>query len=270
MPRCWRSGRLSLGPTPAEFEQASRARIGPRRERRPSGTAGRIWCCARSGSATATRSPPRRSSFVAAPRGGARARPPGIRGHRSRDVELYPVDAPSLAATDRTAVLLPVHVLGYPAEIQGASGLDHPIVEDACEALGAVSADGARSAPAATRGVRPRREQAADDRRGWHGLSGRRSDEGVDRLDANQGARRTWGWLDHDRLGFNYRLSDIALCAGSGPALAPGRCSLIARGLPGGTAGLSGLTGSLAVSGRRRQPARVVRVRRPAAARRRP
>ena len=44
--------------------------------------------------------------------------------------------------TERTAALLPVHVFGYPADIPALERLALPIVEDACEALGAAHADG--------------------------------------------------------------------------------------------------------------------------------
>ena len=54
--------------------------------------------------------------------------------------------AAAAAVTERTTALLPVHIFGYPADMpaferRGRRGL--AIVEDACEALGAVHADGA-------------------------------------------------------------------------------------------------------------------------------
>ena len=54
------------------------------------------------------------------------------------------------------------------------------------------------------------------------------------------------GWLDHDRLGFNYRLTDIACAIGLGPAArAWTACSPTARAWPAGTArrsaGIEGL-----------------------------
>jgi perosamine synthetase len=39
-------------------------------------------------------------------------------------------------------------------------------------------------------------------------------DEGADGLKRNPGRVRDMGWLDHDRLGFNYRLSEIAYALG--------------------------------------------------------
>ena len=42
----------------------------------------------------------------------------------------------------RTAALLPVHIFGWPADVAALERLGLPIVEDACEALGAQHADG--------------------------------------------------------------------------------------------------------------------------------
>ena len=52
------------------------------------------------------------------------------------------VDAAAAAITSRTAALLPVHIFGYPADVPALERHGLPIVEDACEALGAVHADG--------------------------------------------------------------------------------------------------------------------------------
>ena len=52
------------------------------------------------------------------------------------------VDAAAAAITSRTTALLPVHLFGYPADTPALERHGLPIVEDACEALGAVHADG--------------------------------------------------------------------------------------------------------------------------------
>ena len=51
-------------------------------------------------------------------------------------------DAAAAAITGRTTALLPVHIFGYPADLPAFEQHGLPIVEDACEALGAVHADG--------------------------------------------------------------------------------------------------------------------------------
>ena len=118
--------------------------------------------------------------------------------------------------SDRTSALLPVHVFGYPADMVALERLGVPIVEDACEALGAVYADGGHGRRTRSPdGVRVLRQQAAHDRRG---RDGRRSpipsSRSASTPSATRDAPRTWDWLDHDRLGFNYRLSDIACALG--------------------------------------------------------
>ena len=52
--------------------------------------------------------------------------------------------AAAAAVTERTTALLPVHIFGYPADLPAFERMGLPIVEDACEALGAVHGDGVR------------------------------------------------------------------------------------------------------------------------------
>ena len=113
-----------------------------------------------------------------------------------RTLNLDPAAA-AAAITDRTTALLPVHIFGYPADLPAFEALGLPIVEDACEALGAVHADGT---PVGGRGhpavVRLLRQQAAHDRRGRHGHDRRRrpSRRGSTPSET-RAARRTWaGW----------------------------------------------------------------------------
>jgi perosamine synthetase len=61
-------------------------------------------------------------------------------------------DAAAVAVTRRTRALLPVHIFGYPADLPAFERLQLPIVEDACEALGAVHADGTAVGARGTRG----------------------------------------------------------------------------------------------------------------------
>ena len=76
-------------------------------------------------------------------------------------------DAAAAAVTDRTTGLLPVHIFGYPVDMPGFERLAADrglwIVEDACEALGGVHADGtavgARGNPA-TFGFYPNKQLA--------------------------------------------------------------------------------------------------------------
>ena len=92
----------------------------------------------------------------------------------------------------RTAAMLPVHIFGYPADIAAFERFGLPIVEDACEALGAVTPTAPGRRPRPPGGVRLLPQQAADDRRGRDGAAPiRRSSSGWT-PSATRAARRTW------------------------------------------------------------------------------
>jgi perosamine synthetase len=120
---------------------------------------------------------------------------------------------------EHTAGILPVHIFGYPAampeleDLAGGQGL--AILEDACEALGAVDAEGR------TIGCRGNLATFAfyANKQLTTGEGGMivPSDSGVAerlRSERNQGRAPDMGWLDHAGLGFNYRLSDLAAALG--------------------------------------------------------
>ncbi|MBE2315076.1 DegT/DnrJ/EryC1/StrS family aminotransferase [Solirubrobacter sp. CPCC 204708] len=125
------------------------------------------------------------------------------------------VEAAAAAITERTTALLPVHIFGYPADTPALERHGLPIVEDACEALGAVHADGVRVGgrghPAAF-GFYANKQLTT----GEGGMLTMGSADMKVRVDSerNQGRAPDMGWLDHDRLGFNYRLTDIACALG--------------------------------------------------------
>jgi perosamine synthetase len=128
-------------------------------------------------------------------------------------------DAAAAAVTDRTSGLLPVHIFGYPADMPAlerlASGNGLWVVEDACEALGARHGDGslvgARGNPSVF-AFYPNKQITT----GEGGMVVSPDAAAKQRVDSerNQGRAPDMGWLDHDRLGFNYRLSDIACALG--------------------------------------------------------
>ena len=211
-----RSGRLSLGPRLPEFERAFAAWIGARTASAvSSGTAGlhlALRAVEVSDGEEVITTP---FSFVASAN--------AIVYERARPVfaDIDPVTLnldPAGAATavnERTRALLPVHIFGYPADLPAFEALDLPIVDDACEALGAAYADGrrvgARGHPAVF-GFYANKQPTT----GEGGMVTTADPALKERIDSerNQGRAPDMDWLDHDRLGFNYRLSDLACAFG--------------------------------------------------------
>ncbi len=211
-----RSGQLSLGPRVPAFEQAFAARIGaPHASAVSSGTAGLHLALRAAGVQDGDEVVTSPFSFVASAN--------ACLFERARPVfaDIDPVtlnldpQAAAAAVTERTTALLPVHIFGYPADLPAFEALGLPIVEDACEALGAVHADGTavggRGHPAVF-GFYANKQLTT----GEGGMVTTGSAAVKEQIDSerNQGRAPDMGWLDHDRLGFNYRLSDIASAVG--------------------------------------------------------
>ncbi len=211
-----RSGQLSLGPTGPAFERAFAAWTGAvHASAVSSGTAGLHLALRGAGvrdGAEVVTSP---FSFVASANVAVYERAkPVFADIDPVSLNLDP-DAAAAAVTHRTAAILPVHVFGYPADIPAFEALGLPIVEDACEALGAVHSDGikvgARGHPAVF-GFYANKQLTT----GEGGMVAMGDAALKQRIDSerNQGRAPDMGWLDHDRLGFNYRLSDLASALG--------------------------------------------------------
>jgi perosamine synthetase len=215
-----RSGRLSLGERLVEFERAFAQRVGaPHASAVSSGTAGLHLALRAAGVSDGDEVITTPFSFVASAN--------TILYERARPV-FADIDAATLnldpqaaaaALSERTRALLPVHVFGYPADMASferladARGL--AIVEDACEALGGRYADGG---PIGGRGQPSvfgfyANKQLTTGEGGMVALGDARTKELVD-SERNQGRSPDMGWLDHDRLGFNYRLSELACALG--------------------------------------------------------
>jgi perosamine synthetase len=136
-----------------------------------------------------------------------------------RDTLNLDPQAAAAAFTTRTRALLPVHVFGYPADMDALEDLARrsglAIVEDACEALGGRYADGraigGRGHPSAF-GFYANKQLTT----GEGGMVTLAEDALKELIDSerNQGRSPDMGWLDHDRLGFNYRLSELACALG--------------------------------------------------------
>ena len=215
-----RSRQLSLGPRLQEFEQRFAAQAGARLASAvSSGTAGLHLALRSIGVGEGDEVITSPFSFVASANAALyeRARPV----FADIDPVTLNLDPQAAAAAvgERTRALLPVHIFGYPADMpafeQLAARHGLGVVEDACEALGAVHADGTpvggRASPAVFGFYA--NKQLTTGEGGMITLSDAALKQRID-SERNQGRAPDMGWLDHDRLGYNYRLSDIACALG--------------------------------------------------------
>jgi perosamine synthetase len=213
-----RSGRLSLGPLLPEFERQFASRLSvPFASAVSSGTAGLHLALRGVGVSDGSEVITSPFSFVASANVALYERARPVFADIDPVTLNVSVEAVAAAVTERTAALLPVHIFGYPADIAGLERLGPPIVEDACEALGAVHADGL---PVGGRGHPAvfgfyANKQLTTGEGGMVTMASGALKEQID-SERNQGRAPNMDWLDHDRLGFNYRLSDIACAVGIG------------------------------------------------------
>jgi perosamine synthetase len=215
-----RSGRLALGPRLAEFEVALGARLGAQHVSAvSSGTAGLHLAIRAAGVEAGDEVVTTPFSFVSSANSllyeGAA---PVFCDIDPRTLNIDP-GAAAAAVGERTTGLLPVHIFGYPADMPALESLARDrglwLVEDACEALGAVHADGT---PVGARGnlsvfaFYPNKQMTT----GEGGAVVSPGPGAKERIDSerNQGRAPDMGWLDHDRLGFNYRLDDLSCALG--------------------------------------------------------
>jgi perosamine synthetase len=211
-----RSGQLSLGPKLPEFERQFASRIGAAHACAvSSGTAGLHLALRAAGVSDGDEVVTSPFSFVASANAIVYERAtPVFADIDPVTLNIAPVAA-AAAVSERTTAILPVHIFGYPVDIAALESIGLPIVEDACEALGAVHGDGlavgGRGHPAVF-GFYPNKQLTT----GEGGMVTLGDGALKQRIDSerNQGRAPDMGWLDHDRLGFNYRLSEIACALG--------------------------------------------------------
>jgi dTDP-4-amino-4,6-dideoxygalactose transaminase len=124
----------------------------------------------------------------------------------------------ALAQSRRIRAILPVHVFGQPADMDPILDLAHrhgvPVIEDACEALGAAY-KGRAAGGLGNAGVfafYPNKQittgeggMVVTDDSAWDALF---------RSLRNQGRDADDGWLSHTRLGYNYRLDELSAALG--------------------------------------------------------
>ena len=211
-----RSGHLSLGPRVPAFEEAFARAVGaPHASAVSSGTAGLHLALRAAGVTDGDEVVTSPFSFVASANAIAYERATPVFADIDPVTLNLDPQAAAAAVTGRTTALLPVHIFGYPANVPAFERMGLPIVEDACEALGAVHADGtsvgARGHPAVF-GFYANKQITTGE--GGMVTVGDAATKAVIDSERNQGRAPDMGWLDHDRLGFNYRLSDVACAIG--------------------------------------------------------
>lgn len=215
-----RSGMLSLGPMLERFETAFADRLGvDDAVAVSSGTAALHLAVRESGWGHGDEVLTTPLSFIASSNcllyEGARPRFCDV------DPATLTIDpAAAAAAADGTAAgILAVHIFGWPAameeleRIAAANGFD--VVEDAAQALGAICADGTAvgSRGNAAAFAFYANKQMTTGEGGVLVPSGPGSAAAA-RSERNQGRAPNMKRMDHDRLGYNYRLTDVQAAIG--------------------------------------------------------
>src|SRR6185503_9239809 len=129
-------------------------------------------------------------------------------------------DAVRAAVTPRTKAIVAVDIYGRPCELDELRAVadEHglALIQDACEALGAryKGAPLGSHGPSAVFAFYPNKQMTT----GEGGIVTTHSEEEWRLLRSlrNQGRGDSGGWLEHVRLGFNYRLSDLQAAIGLG------------------------------------------------------
>jgi perosamine synthetase len=211
-----RSGNLSLGPRVPEFEGRFAAFVGaPCASAVSSGTTALHLSLRAVGVTDGTEVVTSPFTFVATANAAVyeRARPV-FADIDPVTLNLDP-EAARAAITERTSAIVAVHIFGYPADMTAFEALGLPLVEDAAQGLGGRHHDGpaigGRGNPSIF-GFYPNKQLAT----GEGGMITMGDPAMKVRVDSerNQGRAPDMDWLDHDRLGFNYRLSDVACAIG--------------------------------------------------------
>ena len=127
--------------------------------------------------------------------------------------------AAAAAAGDRTAGVLPVHIFGYPADLAALGDFADQrgigMLEDACQALGATDRTGRRvglSGNIATFAFYANKQMTTGE--GGMVLTMDRDVAEAMRSERNQGRAADMGKVEHDRIGFNYRLTELQAALG--------------------------------------------------------
>jgi dTDP-4-amino-4,6-dideoxygalactose transaminase len=216
-----RSGRLSLGPTIERFEEAFAERVGaPYAAAISSGTAGLHLLCVAAGVGSGDEVITSPYSFVASANCAIyEGATPVFADVDPSTLNLDP-DAVEAAITERTRAVVAVDIYGYPCELDELRALcEHrgvALLDDACEALGAryrgrpIGSHG----PSAVFAFYPNKQITTGE--GGMVTTHSEAEHALIVSLRNQGRADGGGWLEHARLGFNYRMDDVRAAIGLG------------------------------------------------------
>jgi perosamine synthetase len=216
-----RSGRLSLGPAIDRFEELFAAKVGaPYAAAVSSGTAGLHLLCISAGVGAGDEVITSPYSFAAS--ANCFIYEGAVPVFADIDARTYNLDpaAVEAAVTERTKAIVAVDIYGYPCELDPLRAIAEKhglaFVQDSCEALGAEykgSLLGSHGPPAVF-AFYPNKQITT----GEGGMVTTHSEEEWRLLRSlrNQGRGDSGGWLEHVRLGFNYRLDDVSAALGIG------------------------------------------------------
>jgi perosamine synthetase len=216
-----RSGWLSLGPAGPRFEEAFARAVGaPHCAAVSSGTAGLHLSIRLAGVGPGDEVITSPYSFVASANCAIyEGATPVFADVDPRTFNLDPA-AVEATVTPRTKAVVAVDIYGYPCELDELRAVCDrhglALIEDACEALGARY----KGEPLGSHGhlavwaFYPNKQMTTGEggavttssERQWRELVSLR----------NQGRADSGGWLEHARLGFNYRLDDVSAALGLG------------------------------------------------------
>ena len=136
------------------------------------------------------------------------------------DEKTYNIETTQIEAkiTERTKAILPVHIFGQPANMHDISQIAHKhslfIIEDACEAIGA-EWEGKKAGAVSNAAIfafYPNKQMTT----GEGGIVVTNTEKLAKLCYSlrNQGRGIDTQWLNHVRLGYNYRMSDLSAALG--------------------------------------------------------
>jgi perosamine synthetase len=135
-------------------------------------------------------------------------------------LNINPAAVQSAVDNSEVAGILPVHIFGFPADLIAleaiADAYEIPLLEDACQALGAVDSEGRAVGTAghvATFAFYANKQLTTGEGGVVVPVAGEEMAEGL-RSARNQGRAPDMSSLEHDRIGFNYRMTDVQAAIG--------------------------------------------------------